>query len=106
MSRLSDIIGTDIHAWEVAYRVHATRRMFQRGIEEHELLFILENGRVIEEYEKDLPFPSLLLNGRTPKGRTLHVVVAIDASGKSLFVITTYEPDSSKWTDDFSRRTS
>ena len=80
--------------------------MFQRGIEEHELLYVLENGQVIEEYEEDLPFPSLLLNGRTAGERPLHVVVGMDLSGKRLFIITTYEPDPSKWTDGFSRRTS
>jgi len=78
--------------------------MFQRDIEEDELLFVLRNGQIIESYAMDFPFPSVLVSGRTPNNRPLHVVAAADATEKRLYIITTYEPDPLKWTNNFERR--
>ncbi len=90
--------------YAIEYRVHATRRMFQRDILEDDVEFILRKGSIIERYDEDYPLPSLLLNGRVSNGRQRHVVVAANSSERRLVIITTYEPDSLKWTDGFSRR--
>jgi hypothetical protein len=103
MSGLSGI-AKDILEWDVQYRVHATKRMFQRNVDDKDVLAILFNGDIIERYEDDYPFPSVLINGRSRKGRYLHIVVGIDISEKRLYIITVYEPEPKKWTDNFSRR--
>jgi hypothetical protein len=104
MKRLVDYLEGNLEEYDIEYRVHASRRMFQRSIYPNEIEAILSNGNVIEQYCNDLPLPSLLLNGKTPKGRPLHVVVAMNMSERKLVIITTYEPDSSQWTDNFTRR--
>lgn len=68
------------------------------------ILFLLENGYVIEEYLQDYPFPSVLVNGSAQNGRALHAVVGIDAKSQRLYLITTYEPDPNRWADGFSGR--
>jgi hypothetical protein len=103
MNKLAEMDG-DIQKWDVQYRVHATKRMFQRNVDEEDVLGVLFNGDIIEQYEEDFPFPSLLINGYSGKGRCLHIVVGIDISEKRLYIITVYEPDPKKWTDNFSRR--
>ena len=98
------MIGSAIEDWEIVYRIHATRRMFERDISEEELMDVLINGHVIENYPDDTPFPSALVNGITAKGRHIHVVIANDIATKRLYVITVYVPSSSKWSENFSRR--
>lgn len=72
-------LNSHLSEWTVEYRVHATRRMFERDINETDILFLLKTGDIIEEYLQDFPFPSVLVNGRDPKGRVLHAVVGIDS---------------------------
>ncbi|MCG8606526.1 DUF4258 domain-containing protein [bacterium] len=98
-------LNPPLDEWTIEYRVHATRRMFERDIDETDILFLFETGIVIEEYSEDYPFPSVLVNGRDRDGRPLHIVVGIDSQSRRLFLITTYEPDPKKWIDKFSRRT-
>ncbi len=101
---LADAIDGDLTDYAVVYRVHASRRMFQRDIFEVDVELILDKGNIIERYADDYPLPSLLLNGRTSSGKHLHVVVAINGLERKLVIITVYEPDSLIWTDGFSRR--
>lgn len=68
-------VGLD---YAIEYRVHATRRMFQRHIGAEEVDFILNHSQVIERYDEDFPLPSVLLNGRTAANRPVHVVVGIN----------------------------
>jgi hypothetical protein len=104
MSRLNEIIATDILSWNVEYRVHASKRMFQREIEEDDIMFVLTHGQIIERYEEDFPFPSVLISGPTSASRPLHVVIGLNISEKILYIITTYEPDRNKWAYNFTRR--
>ena len=61
------------------------------------------NGKVIEEYPNDSPYPSCLISGRV-NNRPLHVVIAENEIDNELIVITVYEPDPVKWDDNFERR--
>ena len=72
-------------------------------ITEGETIQVLENGKIIEQYPEDRPFPSCLVYGKTRKGRPLHVVCALVAEEKILVIITVYEPDPTLWVD-FQRR--
>jgi hypothetical protein len=60
---------------KVIYRVHAVRRMFERGIAEADVQSVLSEGEEIAGYPDDLPYPSRLLFGWRGD-RPLHVVVA------------------------------
>lgn len=104
MSKLYEITADDIRTWDIQYRVHATKRMFQRNIDEEDVIGILLHGDIIERYQDDYPFPSVLINGESVTGRPVHIVVGIEISEKRLYIITVYEPDIKKWTDNFSRR--
>ncbi len=90
--------------YDIEYRVHATRRMFERGIHEEDVELKLARGIIVEQYDEDFPLPSLLLNGQTGDGRAIHVVVAVNDSERKLVIITAYVPDPLKWTEGFSRR--
>jgi Domain of unknown function (DUF4258) len=78
--------------------------MFKRCIEEEDLSQLLSNGTIIEEYKDDFPFPSVLINGVTGKNRPLHAVIGIDSGSHRLFLITIYEPDPEKWSENYNKR--
>ena len=94
----------DVEDFEIVYRLHASKRMFEREISDDDVEFLLKNGRIIERYDDDYPLPSMLLNGFSKNKRPLHLVVAVNRDEKRLIIVTVYEPNSLKWSDDFSRR--
>lgn len=104
MTPFTALLTFDLAEYALEYRIHATRRMFQRHIGADEVICILRHGHVIKRYDDDFPFPSVLLNGRTTANRPLHVVVGLNADERILVIITTYEPDALQWADNFSRR--
>jgi len=77
--------------------------MFNRRIEESDVLLLLEEGIIIEYYDDDFPFPSALISGLSGS-RPLHAVVGIDLDSMRLYLITIYEPDSKKWSKNYSKR--
>lgn len=106
MAKFIELLKGNLTSYAIEYREHATRRMFQRRIDAEEITSIMKNGQVIERYDEDFPLPTVLLNGRTAMNRPLHVVVGINKDEKILVVITAYEPDTLRWTGNFSRRAS
>ncbi|MCX7092008.1 MAG: DUF4258 domain-containing protein [Methylobacter sp.] len=102
--KLAEVISS-IENYAMAFRFHATERMFQRAISSQQVEYILHHGDIIERYDSDQPLPSVLINGYTIEQRPLHVVVAINKAEQRLVIVTVYEPSILKWTDNFSRRT-
>jgi len=101
--KIIDIIHSNLINYEIDYRIHATRRMFQRDIHEDDVELVLRNGIIIERYDDDFPLPSILISGQTLNG-PLHTVVGVNNPEHKLIIITAYKPDPDKWTDNFLRR--
>ena len=77
--------------------------MFARSITASEVRTVIEQGDTIERYPQDTPYPSRLVLGYAG-GRALHVVVADNAHGDEMIVVTAYEPDPALWQPGFRRR--
>ena len=88
---------------KVTFRVHAVRRMFERGITTLDVAEVLARGEEVASYPLDAPYPSRLLLGWRSSG-PLHVVVAYNASEGEDIVITVYEADPAIWDDTFKRK--
>ena len=88
---------------ELIFRVHAIQRMFQRNISEDGVRQALDNGKTIETYPDDEPYPSRLVLGWIAE-RPIHIVVADDKENERIIIITVYEPDSNQWEEGFERR--
>ena len=104
MTTLTEYLKGNLADHAIEYRVHATRRMFQRRISQQDIECLLAHGQVIERYDEDFPLPSVLLNEHRAAGRPLHAVVGINDAEQKLVLITAYEPNPLQWTDHFSRR--
>ena len=60
-------------------------------------------GEVIQSYPGDVPYPSRLILWFEGK-RPIHIVAAdVSDAGKTV-IITVYEPDSQKWSEDYRKR--
>lgn len=90
--------------YTIEYRIHATKNMYRRSIEQKDVENILCFGEIIEEYKDDFPLPSVLINGKTAENRQLHVVAGINSNELVIVIITTYIPDSKIWSENYSRR--
>jgi len=85
------------------YRLHAVKRIFERGISRTCVSDIIKMGVVIESYPDDQPFPSCLILGRC-QGRPFHVVIGLNKEGKTIHVITVYEPSLEYWDNEYRSR--
>jgi hypothetical protein len=77
--------------------------MFDRHVTEEDVRYVVNNGIIIEEYPDDTPYPSRLILGWC-NGRPIHAVVAYDTESDQEIVVTVYEPETTLWTADFTRR--
>lgn len=84
----------------IVWRKHTLEKMLQRNISREEVLAVMEQGEVIQTYDYDKPFPSVLMLGFS-NNRPIHVVVSFDESQSIVFVITAYEPDLAIFEPDF-----
>ncbi len=88
---------------KIIYRMHAVRRMFERNINEEEVLYAIKNGTAIQEYPNDQPYPSRLLLS-IMNGRPIHTVIAENQKDDEIIVITVYEPDAEQWDKNYERK--
>lgn len=88
---------------KITFRFHALRKMFERKITEREVLDVLENGKNIEEYPTDRPYPSRLILGFV-ESRPIHVVAADILDSQEIIIVTVYRPDLNSWESEFEKR--
>lgn len=82
---------------------HVFKRMAERAFSPETIKSVIENGTVIKEYPEDSPYPSRLILGFDGE-RPVHIVSAYNHDNDTEYVITVYEPDSQKWSDNFTER--
>ncbi|MFW6335675.1 MAG: DUF4258 domain-containing protein [Phycisphaeraceae bacterium] len=88
---------------ELIFRAHALRRMFEREISRESVRRAVVAGRVIQSYPEDVPYPSRLMLWFEGK-RPIHVVAADIPNTQRTVIITVYEPDPQKWSEDYITR--
>jgi len=88
---------------DIFWQKHALQRMFERSISRAEVIFALKNGKIIEEYHEDYPYPSVLV-AYVEVIKPLHVVFSYDKESEKLYIITAYIPDTKHFEDDLIRR--
>ena len=85
------------------WKDHILQRMRQRKISVSEILAVLNDFNIIEEYKEDKPFPSYLLVGFADK-KPIHIVVGVNEIDFEIHLITAYIPDDLIWEDNYRRR--
>lgn len=91
---------------QVLYTRHARDEMAEEEFGEIraiEVTAAVMNGKIIESYPDDKPYPSYLIYGMTPEQRPLHLVCSYAEDSDLLIIITVYHPDPTRWIQ-FERR--
>jgi len=86
----------------IAITQHLTFRLRERGICYDDIVHVLMNGEIIEQYPADYPYPSCLLLGMPVDNKYLHVVCGV-GSGR-LWIVTAYHPNPDKWEPGYKTR--
>ena len=81
---------------------HCLNRINQRNILTLDIKNAINNGKIIEYYYDDYPYPSCLISGRDRNGMVIHIVCG--TVNKIVYMITAYHPDSKKWEEDMKTR--
>lgn len=81
---------------------HASERCRQREINKKDIRYAVNNGKIIEQYPDDFPFPSCLVFGVSANNKIVHVVMSDEGTGSR--IITAYYPDPNKWEENFKVR--
>ena len=110
---------------QLIFRLHTLQRMFERQINLDEVHQVIENGEIIEEHPPICGYSNQLMLGWRGK-RPLHIVVAYkdteltEQATRSLepgfantgeshsdsiaILVTVYQPDPTRWSEDFRER--
>ncbi len=96
-----DEIKKRLQAGNYKITYHAHKRMVRRSISKEELVKLIKNGDIIEDYPDRCPCPVALILGHV-SGRPCHVAMA--CCEDRLYVVTVYWPDEELWDDDYARR--
>lgn len=87
---------------KVDWTKHCLNRLNQRDILISEVKMAISNGKIIEYYYEDYPYPSCLILGHNAHNEIIHVVCGV--SDDLVHMITAYYPDNNKWQDDMKTR--
>ena len=93
----------------IVYTDHGEEKRRKEGVSDADVQSVLSDGMVLRRYPEDTPESYLVLGwlgeparlGTYEKGRPLHVVAADDEERRVTWIITIYEPDPNRWTDNF-----
>ena len=91
---------------KILYTRHARDEMEAEEFGEirvHEVYEAIVDGKIIESYPEDEPYPSCLIFGRTSEKRPLHILCAYAKEPNTGIIITVYQPHPEMW-EDFERR--
>lgn len=87
---------------KVYWTKHCLNRLSQRNILIKDVKTAIANGRILEYYYEDYPFPSCLIQGYSLSNKILHIICGM--SDNKVYMITAYYPDSDRWEEDMKTR--
>ncbi len=96
-----DVIKTLICEGRYIITLHARARMDERNIPMDDLITLIKDGEIIEDYQDSKPCPSAPIMG-VLGGQCCHAVVAICRN--HLRIVTVYWPGDDKWIDGKKRK--
>ena len=103
MERINiDTIKNFVTCGKIRWTNHVIIRLMQRNISQSDVEYALLNGNIIEEYEKDYPYPSCLVYGVSVDNKILHIVCG--SNEEELWIITAYYPNRDEWNEDMKTR--
>lgn len=105
MSKTFEIIKELVSRHDVKISAHGYDEMAEDDIFVKDIIADINNGIIIENYDKYLKGRCVLVLEKDRDARPIHVVWGIPRGASSpAVVITAYRPDKNIWTNNFTRR--
>ncbi len=76
---------------------HAEEEAVEDDLVLDEILQSVREGKIIERYPDDFPFPSCLVFGKNEDKEAIHSVWGYNSSTEWAVLITVYRPDPEQW---------
>ncbi len=92
-------ISQAIQRGNVRITDHADEEAHADGLTLDEVVESVVQGKIIEDYPEDFPYPSCLISGATAAGVSIHSVWGYNAESAWAVLITVYRPDPHRWVD-------
>ena len=87
---------------KINWTKHCLNRINQRDILISDIKKAINNGKIIEYYYEDYPYPSCLIMGKSKDNRIIHIVCGM--SEDLLYMVTAYYPKIDKWENNMQNR--
>lgn len=97
-----EVIREFITKRKVDWTINCLNRLNQRNISISDVKNAIQNGKIIEYYYDDYPYPSCLILGYNINYKKIHIVCGI--SSDTVHMITAYYPDTNYWEKDMKTR--
>ena len=97
-----EIIREYIVKRKIDWTKHCLNRLHQRNILISDVKTAINNGKIIEYYYDDYPYPSCLILGYNTNNKTIHIVCGV--SEDTVHMITAYYPNTDKWEENMKTR--
>jgi len=102
MDKMSSNVREYIAKRKIDWTKHCLNRLNQRNILISDVKTAINNGKIIEYYYDDYPYPSCLILGYNTNNKTIHIVCGV--SEDTVHMITAYYPNTDKWEEDMKTR--
>ena len=97
-----EIIKEYIAKRKIDWTKHCLNRLNQRNIQISDVKSAVNNGKIIEYYYDDYPYPSCLILGYNMNNKIIHVVCGVNKD--EVYIITAYYPDNIEWEENMEIR--
>lgn len=97
-----EVIREYLKKKNILWTKHCLNRINQRDILISDIEVAINNGKIIEYYYDDYPYPSCLILGRDRNSKEIHIVCGI--CEEYIYMITAYHPNIDKWENDMKTR--
>jgi len=94
--KIENIINSIIYK-RIKITDHAVEETENDELTFDEVYFSVLQGKIIEDYPHDKPYPSCLIYGNTFNGMPVHSVWGYNEENQWSVLITVYRPNSEKW---------
>ena len=97
------VLDQAVKEGRIEWQRHALERMLARDISRKTVVEVILAGEITESYLHQKPYPGALILGWSDE-EPFHVVMALDETNRTCYIISAYRPDRDHFEMDYKTR--